>query len=48
MCNTLMLIDKANGYFYHPDKVTNPKEKEIDYDSIEDYFRTVNYYFIFN
>jgi hypothetical protein len=41
MCNVLMLIDKANGFFFHPDKITNPKENEIDYESIENYFRTV-------
>ena len=40
-----MHIDKANGFFYHPDKINNPKEREIDYNSIEDYFRTVSLIF---
>ena len=42
MCNIVMQIDKANGYFYDPDKVNNPKEMEIDYESVEKYFETVN------
>lgn len=41
MCNILMMIDKGNGYFYDSQKMQNPKEREIDYDSIENYFRTV-------
>jgi len=40
MCNVLMLVDKSNGYFHDPEKVKNPKEREIDYEAIEDYFRT--------
>lgn len=38
MCNILMKIDKANGYFLEPEKINNPKEKEIDYEFIENYF----------
>jgi hypothetical protein len=43
MCNILMLVDKSNGYFYDPEKLSNAKEREIDYDFIENYFRTVSY-----
>ena len=32
MCNILMRIDKGNGYFYDPEKISNPKEKAIDYE----------------
>lgn len=35
MCNIIMMIDKSNGYFYHPEKVKNKKEQEIDYEQIE-------------
>ena len=42
MCNILMQVDKANGYFFNPEKLNNPKEREIDYDFIENYFRTVS------
>ena len=42
MCNLLGKIDEANGYFYDPQKVTNPKEMEIDYESIKDYFEHVS------
>ena len=41
MCNLLGKIDEANGYCYDPQKVTNPKEMEIDYESIKDYFEHV-------
>lgn len=41
MCNILMMIDKGNGYFYDSEKMKNKKEREIDYDFIENYFRTV-------
>ena len=30
-----MRIDKGNGYFYDPEKMSNAKEKEIDYEQIE-------------
>ena len=40
MCNILMKIDKGNGYFYHPDKQENEKEKQIDYEAIENYFQS--------
>ena len=38
MCNIIMQIDKANGYFYDPEKTSNPKEMEIDYDSVREYY----------
>ena len=32
MWNVLMRVDKGNGYFWDPEKMKNPKEKEIDYE----------------
>lgn len=43
MCNVLMRIDKSNGYFYDAEKVKNPKEREIDYEFIQNYFETVRF-----
>ena len=41
MCNLIMLIDKANDFFYDPEKINNPKEAEIDYEAIERYVECV-------
>lgn len=38
MCHIVMQMDQANGYFYDPQKVANPKEMEIDYESLKEYF----------
>jgi hypothetical protein len=37
MANIVMLMDQANGFFHDPQKVTNPKEMEVDYESLRDY-----------
>ena len=37
MCNIVMQLDQANGYFYDPQKLKNPKETEIDYERLKDY-----------
>lgn len=37
MCNIVMLLDQANGYFYDAQKMENPKETEIDYESLKEY-----------
>ncbi len=42
MCNILMLLDKANGYFHDPQKTSNPKEMEIDYESVQNYIESVS------
>lgn len=38
MAHILMKLDQANGYFLDPQKVSNPKEMEIDYESLKDYY----------
>lgn len=38
MAHILMKLDEANGYFLDPQKVSNPKEMEIDYESLKDYY----------
>lgn len=38
MAHILMKLDQANGYFLDPQKVNNPKEMEIDYESLKDYY----------
>jgi hypothetical protein len=40
-----MKIDKGCGYFLDPEKVNNPKEREIDYEFIENYFCSVSFWF---
>lgn len=37
ICSILMRIDESNGYFHDPQKLSNPKEMEIDYESLRDY-----------
>lgn len=37
MANILMQIDSQNGYFYDPQKLANPKEREIDYEGVGQY-----------
>lgn len=34
MANIMLQIDSANGYFYDPQKLANPKEQEIDYEGL--------------
>lgn len=38
MAYLLGQIDKANGYFYTPERMKNKKEQEIDYDNLNEYF----------
>lgn len=38
MAHIVMQMDQANGYFYHPQKVANKKEMDIDYESLRNYF----------
>jgi hypothetical protein len=33
-----MLLDTSNGYFNDPQKLGNPKEQEIDYEQLRDYY----------
>jgi hypothetical protein len=34
MANVVMQLDSQNGYFYDPQKLANPKEREIDYEAV--------------
>ena len=38
LCHLLLHLDSTNGYFHDPQKVTNPKEMEIDYEAVKDYY----------
>jgi len=40
MAYLLGQIDKANGYFYAPERIRNKKELEIDYDNLNEYFQS--------
>ncbi|CDW81105.1 UNKNOWN [Stylonychia lemnae] len=44
LCYILKLLDEGNGYFYDPDKVTNPKEMEIDYEAVTNYIQHEKYF----
>ena len=38
MCHVLMQLDNANGYYHDPQKLANPKEMEIDYEAVKEYY----------
>ena len=38
MCHVLLQLDTTNGFFHDPQKVSNPKEMDIDYEAVKDYY----------
>jgi len=38
MTHAIWKIDKANQFFDQPSRVENPKETELDYEAIEQYY----------
>lgn len=38
LTNAIMKIDKANSFFSQPARLENPKETQLDYEAVEQYF----------
>lgn len=40
MSHALMKIDKANSFFMQDARLSNPKETQLDYEAIEQYYHS--------
>ena len=38
ICHLVWLLDNQNGFLADPQRVGNPKETEIDYEAVKDYY----------
>lgn len=38
--HSVLKIDRCNGYFNQADRTSNPKETQIDYEAVEQYYES--------